>query len=304
MKKVLAKTFVELAKDKDEKYLAGTGERRSYLLNRENGKIMKEFKFGAKIYFNEKGDKVLLSQQDGKFAVYDIKNDTMILEQKLPGKHKEEPFTPCLFYNDNTLLFGLCEATREGKYLLLRYSISENVFEIIEQSSEAYFFAGKIENFYLCFQYIYVKEQSKIKLIKFDESANSEEKIMDTDSDYMCLYNNNLYYLIETRKNLYEIYCMDKSFTERKIGEIRKKRNFSVSNLCVSDQYLGFIYRYYDCWKEEYFSLYNISTLEENGEELCPEFATDLLLTKDTLYIGAMDALYCCELDRHSDDAN
>lgn len=301
IKKVLSKSFMRPIVDSEDRYLMGTGEQRAYLYDQKMKELIKIFPFGAEGRFNKESNRILLSQRRGVFSIYDIKENVMLLTQKLPRGSSLDPASPCCFYSDNILLF---ETKKGREKQIMRYNIAENSFHVIHRSYWNYTLVGKMGDACICYYCEHIDNQIKIRLIKLNEEGEIASKIVDTDGFNTLLYKDNYYYIYQCQDNCYEIRCMNENFEECQIGYIKRKKSFFVDQLCLDEKYIAFICKNRGDYKTESLIVYDRINEKEIIEEKCPQFTMDLLLTKDTVYIGAMDALYCCELDRHSDDAN
>ena len=290
IKKVLAKSFMVPVIDGNERYMVGTGEQRSYLYDQKMKELIKIFPFGAEGCFHKERNRILLSQRRGFFSIYDIEEDTMLLTQKLPRGSSLDPVSPGCFYNDN-ILFFVTKNKREEQ--VMKYNIRENSFNVIHRSDDYYKLIGKMGE--ACLIYL-IEDCIKIKLIKLNEYGEIASKIVDIDGFNTLLYKDKFYYLYQRQANCYEIRSIDENFEEKKVGYIKRKKSFFVHNLCLNEKYLAFICKNKGVYRTESLIVYDRIKEREIVEEQCPEYATELLLTKDTVYIGAMDALYSYEL--------
>lgn len=303
IKKVLSKAFMAPSIDEKERYMTGTGESRCYIYDRVKDLLIKNLPFGADGCFDKTGNLIFFGKKYGGFALYNINSDSLLLENKLPGNHREQPIMPICYYSNNILLFAT-EVKREKQ--IIKYYITENRFETILRGDRYYKLMGKMGE--ACIGYYYEDidddDQMKINLIKLNEDGEIASKIVDTDGSNTLLYKDKFYYLYQYHGNCYEIRCLDENFEEYQVGYIKRKKSFFADNLCLNEKYIAFICRNRVDYRTKSLIVYDRINKNEIIDEKCPEFTTDLLLTSDAVYIGAMDALYCCELDRHSDDAN
>lgn len=293
IKKVLSKSFMAPSIDEKERFMTGTGESRCYIYDRVKNCLIKNLPFAAEGCFNKTGNLIFFGKKYGGFALYNIDSDTLLLENKLPGNHREQPIMPICYYSNNILLFAT-EVKREKQ--IIKYYITENRFETILRGDRYYKLLGKMGDVCLGYYREETDDQMKINLIKINEDGEIASKIVDTDGSNTLLYEDKFYYLYQCQGNCYEIRCMDENFEECQIGYIKRKKSFFVRELCLNEKYIAFICKNRGDYETKSLIVYDRINETEIIEEKCPQFTMDLLLTKDTVYIGAMDALYCCEL--------
>ena len=190
--------------------------------------------------FDKTGNLIFFGKKYGGFALYNINSDSLLLENKLPGNHREQPIMPICYYSNNILLFAT-EVKREKQ--IIKYYITENRFETILRGDRYYKLMGKMGE--ACIGYYYEDidddDQMKINLIKLNEDGEIASKIVDTDGSNTLLYKDKFYYLYQYHGNCYEIRCLDENFEEYQVGYIKRKKSFFADNLCLNEKYIAFI---------------------------------------------------------------